>query len=246
MGVEGAARCIKFLVFIFNFLFFVCGIGLMGVGIFVQLKIGDFAELSTVKYVTGSILIIIVGAFIALVAFFGCCGAVKENTCFLGIFFGILLLILCAEIAGTVLGYIYRGKVEKNLRTDLNNSIALYGEKGQDGITKAFDSLQQKEKCCGVNNYTDWQRSPFSNGSHDKVPDSCCHDKKPGCGEKWKTNPPESEIYKEGCYGKVETLVKDNLMLIFGLGIGVAVIQIIAMIFAIILICKIREQGSFA
>ena len=63
----------------------VCGIGLMGVGIYVQLKIGDFAELSTVKYVTGSILIIVVGAFIALVAFFGCCGAVKENTCFLGI-----------------------------------------------------------------------------------------------------------------------------------------------------------------
>jgi hypothetical protein len=56
----------------------------MGVGIYVQLKIGDFVELSTIKYVTGSILIIVVGAFIAIVAFFGCCGAVKENTCFLG------------------------------------------------------------------------------------------------------------------------------------------------------------------
>ena len=53
-------------------------------GIYVQLKIGDYVELSSVKYVTGSIIIIAVGAIIAVIAFFGCCGAIKENRCLLG------------------------------------------------------------------------------------------------------------------------------------------------------------------
>lgn len=57
---------------------------MLGVGIYVQLKIGDYVELSSVKYVTGSIIIIAVGAVIAVIAFFGCCGAIKENRCLLG------------------------------------------------------------------------------------------------------------------------------------------------------------------
>ena len=60
------------------------GVGLLGVGVYVQLKIGDYVELSSVKYVTGPIIIIAVGAVIAVIAFFGCCGAIKESRCLLG------------------------------------------------------------------------------------------------------------------------------------------------------------------
>ncbi|KAK3741666.1 hypothetical protein QZH41_016250 [Actinostola sp. cb2023] len=161
----------------------VCGIGLMAVGIYVQLKVGDLAELQSVKYLTGSILIIAVGAVIALVSFFGCCGAVKENRCFLSLFFVILLFILCAEIAGTAMGYVYRDQVEMKLRQDLNTSLLDYGEKGHDGTTKAYNTLQQQEKCCGVNSYIDWRRTHYSNGNHSIVPDSCCMKMTKGCGK---------------------------------------------------------------
>lgn len=57
---------------------------MLGVGIYVHLKIGDYVDLSSVKYVTGSIIIITVGAVIAIITFFGCCGAMKENRCLLG------------------------------------------------------------------------------------------------------------------------------------------------------------------
>ena len=57
---------------------------MLGVGIYVHLKIGDYVDLSSVKYVTGSIIIITVGAVIGIIAFFGCCGAMKENRCLLG------------------------------------------------------------------------------------------------------------------------------------------------------------------
>lgn len=67
---------------------------MLGVGIYVQLKIGDYVELSSVKYVTGSIIIITVGAVIAVIAFFGCCGAIKENRCLLGMVSSSLIFLI--------------------------------------------------------------------------------------------------------------------------------------------------------
>ena len=46
-------------------------------------EVGDLVEVSSVQYLTGSIIIIAAGAVIALVAFLGCCGAFKENRCML-------------------------------------------------------------------------------------------------------------------------------------------------------------------
>ncbi|CAH3184594.1 unnamed protein product [Porites lobata] len=242
MAVEGGAKCIKFLLFVFNFIFFLGGVGLLGVGIYVHLNIGDYVELSSVKYVTGSIIIMAVGAIIAVISFFGCCGAIKENRCLLGTFFALMLLVFGLEVAGTVLGYVYRDQVKTELKKDLDNALGQYGEDGKDGVTKAFDLLQEKEKCCGVNGYKDWRKTPFTNGSHSIVPDSCCKEMKSECGKKFS----EDNIYTEGCYQKTLKLLQDNLMIIGGIGVAVAVIQLLSMIFSMVLICKIKDQSSFA
>ncbi|EDO47592.1 predicted protein [Nematostella vectensis] len=242
MAMEGAANCIKYMVFLFNFIFFLGGVGLMGVGIYVQLKIGDYVELQSVKYITGSIIIIAVGAFIALVSFFGCCGAIKEHRCLLATFFALLFIILAVEITGTALGYVYRNKVEEQLGKDMNDTIVSYGEKGKEGITDAYDAIQKKEKCCGINGFKDWQRSYYTKGNHSIVPDSCCKTVSKGCGINFK----ENDIYTKGCFDTVKTLLKDNLIIIGGIGIGVAVIQILAMIFAMVLVCKIGAQSEYA
>lgn len=243
MAVEGAARCIKVLMIVFNFIFFLGGVGLLGVGIYVHLKIGDYVELSTVKYVTGSIIIIIVGAVIAVIAFFGCCGAMKESKCLLGTFFVLMLLVFGLEVAGTALGYVYRSQVKTELQKDLNNTLSQYGEEDKKGVTDAYKLLQEKEKCCGVNSYEDWQRTPFTGGNHSFVPDSCCKVVTKGCGNISKGT---SNIYTEGCYEKTLKLLEDNLMIIGGIGVAVAVIQLLSMIFAMVLICKVKDQSTYA
>lgn len=243
MAVEGAARCIKILLFVFNFIFFLGGVGLLGVGIYVHLKIGDYVELSTVKYVTGSIIIIVVGAIIAVISFFGCCGAIKESRCLLGTFFALMLLMFGLEVAGTALGYVYREQVKTELMKDLNNTLFQYGEEDKKGVTQAYDLLQEKEKCCGVNGYLDWQKTPFTNGNHSFVPDSCCKEVKPGCGD---ISSGTDHINIDGCYKRTLALLRDNLMIIGGIGVAVAVIQLLSMIFALVLICKIKDQSSFA
>ncbi|XP_073245153.1 CD63 antigen-like [Porites lutea] len=242
MAVEGGAKCIKILLFVFNFIFFLGGVGLLGVGIYVHLNIGDYVELSSVKYVTGSIIIMVVGAIIAVISFFGCCGAIRENRCLLGTFFAVMLLVFGLEVAGTVLGYVYRDQVKTQLKKDLDNALNQYRQDGKDGVTKAFDLLQEKEKCCGVNGYEDWQTTPFTNGTHGIVPDSCCKKMKSGCGNKFS----KDNIYTEGCYEKTLALLRDNLMIIGGIGVAVAVIQLLSMIFSMVLICKIKDKSSFA
>lgn len=229
--------------FVFNFIFFLGGIGLLGVGIYVHLKIGDYVDLSSVKYVTGSIIIMTVGAIVAIIAFFGCCGAMKESRCLLGTFFALMLLVFGLEVAGTALGYVFRGKVQTQLEQDLNNTLSQYGMADLKGVTDAFDLLQQEEECCGVYNYTDWQRSYFTQGNHSVVPDSCCKEESSGCGN---ISEGTNSIYTEGCYKKTLELLRNNLLIIGAIGVAVAVVQLLSMIFAMVLICNIKDQNTYA
>ena len=92
------------------------GCALLGVGIY--LKVGDnkfidvAEELSTIsKYATLGNLMIAVGVIILIVAFFGCCGAIKESQCLLTVFFTFLMLIFILELAAGIFGFINRDEV---------------------------------------------------------------------------------------------------------------------------------------
>jgi len=61
------------------------GIALLGFGIYAEIQLGPYVTLSSVNYATGSRMLIAVGTIITVIAFFGCCGAWKENKCMLGI-----------------------------------------------------------------------------------------------------------------------------------------------------------------
>ncbi|KAK3737422.1 hypothetical protein QZH41_005521 [Actinostola sp. cb2023] len=117
MSVEGGGKIIKFFVLFFNFLFFVFGIVLIGVGGYAEAKFGSFSNLSNINYTSGARLLIAVGVIIALIAFFGCCGAWKENKC---------LLII----------------VGKTLEKEINGTIK--DQYGKDKVkTEAIDLLQK-------------------------------------------------------------------------------------------------------
>ncbi|XP_073245177.1 tetraspanin-4-like [Porites lutea] len=240
--MEGAAKIIKFLVVFFNFIFFVFGIVLIGVGAWTLIKFGDYVTLTdSIPYATGSKVTIAAGCLIALISFMGCCGAWKENRCMLVIFFICLLVILALEIAGAALAYKYRGDFDKELDEGVVKEMREhYGEDGSEGTTKAWDTLQREEKCCGWNNYTEWYRAKIFNGKS-YVPDSCCNDEKKDCGQ----NPPKN-IYTAPCKGKLEKLIKDKLYYVGAVGITIVIIQVLGMIFALVLICKIGKDGTYA
>jgi len=118
-------NCIKYLMFFFNFLFWLSGLILIIIGAIVRDKYGDkFAELSD-QFANAPVLIIVVGVIVFIIGFLGCCGAVKENYCMVTTFAVLLALIFILEIVAGSLGVAYRGKaqtiaeeqVTKKLRT---------------------------------------------------------------------------------------------------------------------------------
>lgn len=247
--LQGCSRCIQILVLVFNFLFFVLGVAMLGYGIYTFVEIGDYASLSSVDFVTGSKLIIAVGVLISLIAFLGCCGAWKLNKCMLTCFILLLFIIFCCLIAAAVTGYMYRSNFKEAVEKDMRDFfVNQYGQPDKEGVTKAIDQLQQQGQCCGFFNGTlDWQRTKWGASRQKDVPDSCCKNEKKDCGKGKisQSNVPSSDVYDEPCKQKLEDLVDKYLPVIGGIAVGILVIQLIGMVFAIVLLLNVRK-GTYA
>ncbi|XP_077994674.1 tetraspanin-4-like [Glandiceps talaboti] len=242
MALEGCARVIKFTVFFFNLIFWILGIAILGIGIWIRVTKGDYATLtSSIPMASAANLIIAVGIIVMIVGFVGCLGAWKENQCLLLTFFFLMLIIFIMEVAAGILGYVYRGQVETKVKSDLMAELDNYGKTGQEGLTSTWDRLQNEEKCCGVENYMDWwNTNPAWNNT--QLPDSCCMEHSTGCGM---GAADITKFHTDGCAMKLEAVVGDNLYLIGGVAIAIAVIQLLGMIFALFLCCEVRKAGKY-
>ncbi|XP_041334305.1 CD63 antigen, partial [Pyrgilauda ruficollis] len=78
MAIEGGMKCVKFLVFFFNFIFWVCGVALIAIGIYVLLGLGR-APVGGAGWTPAAVLVL--GVVIFFTSFFGCCGAWRESYC---------------------------------------------------------------------------------------------------------------------------------------------------------------------
>ena len=71
---------LKYIVFLCNFVFFLTGCAVLGIGIYVQLTMKDYYDFLEEKYLGSAIILMVVGGVILIVAFFGCCGACTGTT----------------------------------------------------------------------------------------------------------------------------------------------------------------------
>ncbi|XP_050925386.1 CD81 antigen isoform X2 [Lates calcarifer] len=92
MGVEGCTKCIKYMLFFFNFIFWLAGGVILGVALWLRHdpKTSTLLELEfegahapSTFYIFVHILIA-VGAVTMVVGFLGCYGAIQESQCLLG------------------------------------------------------------------------------------------------------------------------------------------------------------------
>jgi len=165
MGVlEGCSAFLKYIFFFFTFVLWLLGVTSIGIGIWAKVD-SQFTEILTKWNIPGldesalasaSTLLIIVGVLIMVIGFLGCCGAMKENQLFLGLFFFLLFLIFCLMIAGAVMAYAYRGEIEKLVKNGVDKLKDSY-DTLPDSKT-ALDAIQKQLGCCafvnGMNNGT--------------------------------------------------------------------------------------------
>ncbi|CAG5124309.1 unnamed protein product [Candidula unifasciata] len=225
--VEGGMKCVKYLLFVFNLIFVIAGIGLIAAGAYVKVKLEEYHDFFGSDFMGPGILLIIVGVIIFLLAFFGCCGAIKENYCLTLTFAVFLGIVFILEIAGGIAGYVLRNEIENTVDSKLNATLSRFNS--SEGIKRTWDRLQHEFKCCGVTNSTNWREN------YVETPQSCC------IKEPCNTNV-TSDIYTEGCATKFEDWLQDQVAIIGGVGIGFAFVQIIGILFACCLARAIRKE----
>lgn len=242
--VSGGNKCIKYFIFVFNFLFFLTGCGLVGLGVWLNVDQDDWEGISDFNYISVANVAIAAGAIIVIVAFLGCCGAITENKYMLLGFFTLLVLIFIMELGAGIAAYIKRGDIEDELKDQLEKRIPdrYYSESG---IEKAMDKIQKHFDCCGVASINDWNKNV--NGNH-FVPASCCRDDANGCTKRtwvaYLLN--QSQYNKGGCYKSIEEFLEDNLLYVGITGIIFAIFQLIGMTLAMILFCAIHKESQVA
>ncbi|XP_021249562.1 tetraspanin-9 isoform X3 [Numida meleagris] len=81
---RGCLCCLKYMMFLFNLIFWLCGCGLLGVGIWLSVSQGNFATFSpSFPSLSAANLVIAFGTVVMVTGFLGCLGAIKENKCLL-------------------------------------------------------------------------------------------------------------------------------------------------------------------
>ncbi|KAF7698946.1 tetraspanin-9 isoform X2 [Silurus meridionalis] len=233
---SGFLCCLKYMMFLFNLIFWLCGCGLLGVGIWLAVSQGSFATFSpSFPSLSAANLVIAIGAIVMVTGFLGCLGAIKENKCLLLSFFIVLLIILLAELILLILFFTFSDKVSKNAKQDLKDGLSLYYSENNVGLKNAWNIIQAEWKCCGVTGFTDWHEAL----KEKVVPDRCCQEHYQDCGRNV-TN----EFWKRGCFEKVEDWLDDNKHLLGTIAMCILVVQLLGMAFSMTLFHQIHRTGK--
>ncbi|XP_059114644.1 tetraspanin-9 isoform X2 [Peromyscus eremicus] len=233
---RGCLCCLKYMMFLFNLIFWLCGCGLLGVGIWLSVSQGNFATFSpSFPSLSAANLVIAIGTIVMVTGFLGCLGAIKENKCLLLSFFIVLLVILLAELILLILFFVYMDKVNENAKQDLKEGLLLYNTENNVGLKNAWNIIQAEMRCCGVTDYTDWYPVLGEN----IVPDRCCMENSQGCGRNTTT-----PLWRTGCYEKVKLWFDDNKHVLGTVGMCILIMQILGMAFSMTLFQHIHRTGK--
>ncbi|XP_031581676.1 tetraspanin-5-like isoform X2 [Oreochromis aureus] len=218
--------CIKYFIFGFNILFW----GVLS-------NISSITDLGGLDPVW---LFMVVGAVMFILGFAGCIGALRENTFLLKFFSVFLGIIFFLELTTGVLAFVFKDWIKDQLNLFINNNIRAYRD--DIDLQNLIDFTQEYWECCGAFGADDWNLNIYfnctdGNPSREKcgVPFSCCT-KDPAedvintqCGYDVRAKPDSEQkdhINVKGCVPQFEKWLQDNLTLVAGIFIGVALLQI--------------------
>lgn len=250
----------KYFLFLFNLLFFILGAMILGFGVWILADKSSFIfvlQTSSSSLNVGAYVFIGVGAVTMLMGFLGCIGAVNEVRCLLGLYFVFLLLILVTQVAAGVLFYFNMDKVKQEVGGIITKIIQNYKDGQEDKLQEAWDYVQAQGKCCGWDGFYNWtENTELMNRTNVTYPCSCENKTeddsalvRKGFCEAHIVNktqsgnsPQDWPVYQEGCKSKVQAWLQDNLGIILGVCVGVAVIELLGMLLSICLCRHIHSE----
>lgn len=222
-----ATACIKYALFLMNFIIWAMGGAILGIAIWIRAD-SDFWEyhqsLNIPQYYQACYVAITLGVIILIIGFFGCCGAALDSPCMLFTYLVIMAIVVLMELsaAGLVWKHGDGDKFQKFLTDSIKERIdrAVQG----DGASYRFvDLLQLHLECCGGYDKNDYNL--------DNIPQSCSSDR---------TN----NVFIHGCGENIRRYLEQKAGAVGGIALGLVLIQILAIIFTGCLFCLLRDEES--
>ncbi|GCC29283.1 hypothetical protein chiPu_0007722 [Chiloscyllium punctatum] len=230
--VQSIFFCIKFLMVGINAVITVAGFVLLGFGVWVKVHGDSILQILGSRaghFLNVGYFCIAAGCCLALLGLVGCYGVIKESKLLLMLFFLIMATIFIGEISCAIVILVFQTIVatvfEEEALYLLKNNYTGYGDKNF--ASYGWDSVMAAFQCCGLNNYTDFIQSSYHKLKGRLYPKSCCHDPtSPDC-DGFDTS--DATIYSKGCLNAVITMIKKNSVVISGVAVGIAIIEMLAM-----------------
>lgn len=151
------SSCVKYMIFLLNFIFWLFGGLLIGIGFYAFLD--KFQATGLIRIDTFydillniSLVMILMGAIIFVVSFAGCLGALRENTCLLKFYSMCLLLFFLLEMAVAIVGFVFPHAMNTVLEDSFTDKIITTYRDDPD-LQNLIDFAQQEFHCCGLRSF---------------------------------------------------------------------------------------------
>jgi len=240
MGISCGATLIKYLLFFFNLIWLALGGTILYFGFRITSFSGNVDELIKVNMKAGAIVVLVAGFVIFLIAFLGCCGAIKENSCMLSTYGLIILILVIAQCVGAYFAFKYRTDVKDLVKDEVQKAVKKYSK--EEPMRKLMQDLQYQFECCGAKGPDDYniqELIPF------KYPASCCGQSSYEKNSSQTCSPNPTQLkdvkFQSGCVDVIEDKLTSALGGLGGVAIALVLIQLLIIVSAC---CLAREVRS--
>ncbi|XP_069473493.1 CD63 antigen-like [Ambystoma mexicanum] len=205
------------------------GIALMCLGVLSQMRIYAVNVVLTEGWSGSPMLLTGIGILIFLMSTVGAIAVFRDNHGMIKVFAIMLVIVFVIEIIVGIAAFAFRGKLHKSVIKRFQKIINQYGY--DDDITSGVDTLQKSFQCCGAQNSSDWDTSPFRllKGA---LPSSCCKGNRAACGTKESENGEASDVFTQGCAKKLKTWIQKHVGFIGAIGVGIGFVQVFGILVA--------------
>lgn len=229
---ESAARlarniaCVKYTLFCFNIVAWLCGLGLFAFSIWIRVEPG-FEEwiriLDVYSYYIGVYILLALAVIVLVVSFLGCCAALVEHG--LGLMIFTILQIICFILAifGTAIlleHSTYESRIQPMIRHTMNRLI-MYSE--HEPQRTMLRMIQESVACCGSEGPNDYLnlRQPLPIECRDTV---------------------TGHAFSSGCVDELTWYLEDKSIWAAAMAMSLAMIHVINAVLAIILMQALRRE----
>jgi hypothetical protein len=225
-------RSNKLLFLIFLVLYFIAGLSLLITGSVAHRHATHFSEITGYSLVSGAGFVIALGVIILVLSAIGFIGAYKNRLGLLQLFIGSLFIIILLQFIAAIVGFTLRDRAENQLSSKLLNSLPAY--KDNQEVRNEWDRLQQTWSCCGVRNFTDWEKPDVL----PRPPNSCC----PNYVCFGPVQNSTVDYFTHGCYGSALDLYFRYSKALGGVSLFFFFVEVVGFISAIRLLRDLKNN----